>query len=96
MFYGMFDVYSRPHTTHGRSCNRFFFLQCLSPPFVRLAVAPADGEENPLTDRAAVALPCLDLYGAAGTQVSLPDGLVRVTGMLPQFTLVVVSLSVYK
>ena len=63
---------------------------------VRLAVAPADGEENPLTDGAAVALPCLDLYGATGSQVSLPDGLVRVTGMLPQFTLVVVSLSVYK
>ena len=63
---------------------------------VGLPVTPADWQEDPLTDGAVLSLPILDLHGAAGSQVSLPDGLVwRVTGMLPQFTLIVVGLAVY-
>ena len=63
---------------------------------VGLPVTAADWQEDPLTDGALVALRCLDLHGAAGSQVSLPDSLVwRVTGMLPQFTLIVVGLAVY-
>ena len=63
---------------------------------VGLAVTAADWQEDPLTDGAVVALRRLDLHGAAGSLVSLPDGLVcRVTGMFPQFALIVVRLSVY-
>ena len=71
----------RPHLT----------LVGVGPP-----VTPADREEDPLTDRAPVILAALDLDSAAGSLVGLSDGVAwGVTGLLPQFTLVVVSLSVY-
>ena len=63
---------------------------------VGLPVTAAHRQEDPLTDGAGLGVPCLDLHGAAGSQVGLPDWFVwRVTGVLPQFTLIVVGLTVY-
>ena len=72
----------------GRSSEVTFIV--VSP-----AVTPTHGEEYPLTDSADLAVSCLDLHSTTGTLVSLPDGLASVAGMLSQFTLVVVSLTVY-
>ena len=62
---------------------------------VGLAITPTHWKEDPLTDSADLAVSCLDLHSTTGTLVSLPDGLASVAGMLSQFTLVVVSLTVY-
>ena len=63
---------------------------------VGLAVTATHRQEDPLTDGAGLAVPGLDLHGATGSQVGLPDGLVRrVAGLFPQFALIVVGLTVY-